>query len=183
MQINISARHLKLTEAINEYATKKVTKAAKFLGGDEVKAHVVLRLEKNRQITEVLFNIGKVSFKAKEQASDIYSSIDLAMDKLEKQLRKHKEISKIHRKENLKISKEKKNLLRDITSLDDSEDLKGKKYEVKKVDLKPITIETAIEDMDTLDYKVYMFLNRKTKKINVLYRSEGRTLTLLEPEI
>jgi putative sigma-54 modulation protein len=183
MQINITARHIKLTEAIDSYVRKKVSKAAKFYDGDDVTAHITLSVEKNRQITEISFHIGKLIFRAKEQSPDIYTSIDLSMEKLEKQLRKQKEISKIHRKGNLKVVKEKKSALADIFSYDIEQDSKHKISEIKRFNLNPVTIEEAIEDMDILKYSVYMFLNKDTKQVNVLYRNDKEVLVLLEPEV
>ncbi|MDR2426697.1 MAG: ribosome-associated translation inhibitor RaiA [Endomicrobium sp.] len=182
MQINITARHLKLTSAIDSYVRKKVSKSGKFFDGDSVWSHVILSVEKNRQITEINFHVGKMTFRAKEQSPDLYASIDLTVDKLEKQLRKRKEISKIHRKENLEVSKEKKSSLSEVFSYDTMEDSRTKISEIKRFDLKPVSIEEAISEMDILGYKVYMFLNSKTDKVNALYRSDGGSLILLEPE-
>jgi putative sigma-54 modulation protein len=183
MQINITARHLKLTGAIDSYVRKKISKAGKFFDGGDVWAHVILSVEKNRQITEVNFHIGKLTFRAKEQSPDLYASIDLTVDKLEKQLRKQKEISKIHRKENLEVSKEKKSSISEVFSYDSMEDSRTKISEIKRFDLKPVTIEEAIEEMDMLGYRVYMFLNNKTDKVNALYRNDSGSLVLLEPEM
>ena len=184
MQINITARHLKLTSAINDYARKKIAKAQKYYDGEDMKAHVILKLEKNRQIADLSVNIGKIIFRAKEQSSDIYAAIDLAMDKLEKQLRKQKEISKIHRKSNISAAKEKKKAADAIYSYDETDDSRKKISEIKRFDLRIISVKQAIEDMSVFDYNVYMFLNRDTKNVNVLYR-EGKagSLILLEPEI
>lgn len=183
MQINITARHLKLTSAIDSYVRKKVSKAGKFFDGDDVWAHVILSVEKSRQITEVNFHVGKMTFRAKEQSPDLYASIDLSVDKLEKQLRKQKEISKIHRKENLEVSKEKKSVMTEVFSYDTMEDSRTKISEIKRFDLKPVTIEEAIEEMDLLGYRVYMFLNSKTDKVNALYRNDSGSLVLLEPDM
>ncbi|MDR2709191.1 MAG: ribosome-associated translation inhibitor RaiA [Elusimicrobiota bacterium] len=186
MKITITARHLKLTDAIGDYANKKIAQAQKFVDSQEenVRSHIILSVEKNRQIAEIILNIGGNSFIAKEQSGDIYSSIDLAMDKIDTQLRKYKEISKIHRNTNLRIAKEKKALAADVFSYDIMEDTSGKVSEVKRFALKtPVTINAAIEDMEALHYTVYMFLNADTNRINVLYRKEsGASLVLLEPE-
>ncbi|AKL97464.1 ribosome hibernation-promoting factor, HPF/YfiA family [Endomicrobium proavitum] len=182
MQINITARHLKLTDAIGSYVRKKVSKASKFYDGDDVWAHVILSVEKSRQITEIIFHVGKLAFRVKEQSLDLYASVDLSVDKLEKQLRKQKEISKIHRKKNLKAAKDKKADL-DAFSYDSMEDSGTKISEVKRFDLKPRTINEAIEDLDVLGYRVYMFLNEQTDSVNVLYRNDSGSIVLLEPEI
>ncbi|MCL2144934.1 MAG: ribosome-associated translation inhibitor RaiA [Endomicrobia bacterium] len=183
MQINITARHLKLTGAIDSYVRKKVSKSGKFFYGDDVWAHVILSVEKSRQITEINFHMGKLVFRAKEQSPDLYASIDLAADKLEKQLRKQKEISKIHRKQNLEVSKEKKNSISEVFSYDSMEDSRTKISEIKRFDLRPIGIEEAINEMDLLNFRVYMFLNSKTDKVNVLYRKDSGSIVLLEPEM
>jgi putative sigma-54 modulation protein len=183
MQINITARHLKLTDAIDSYVRKKVSKAAKLYDGDDVWAHIILSVEKSRQITEVNFHVGKLTFRAKEQSPDLYASIDLSIDKLEKQLKKQKEISKVHRQENLKVYKAKKAVFEDVFSYDVMEDSRTKISEVKRFDLKPETIEEAIENLDKLGYRVYMFLNSDTDKVNVLYRNDGGSIVILEPEM
>ncbi|MDR2192769.1 MAG: ribosome-associated translation inhibitor RaiA [Endomicrobium sp.] len=183
MQINITARHLQLTEAINSYVRKKVSKTGKFYDGDGVWAHVILSVEKNRQITEINFHDGKLTFRAKEQSPDLYASIDLSIDKLEKQLKKRKEISKIKRQDYRKAAKEKKAMLEDVFSYDVMEDARNKISEVKRFDLKPETVEEAIENLDKLDYRVYMFLNQNTDRVNVLYRKDGGSIVILEPEI
>ena len=183
MQINITARHLKLTNAIDSYVRKKVSKAGKYFDGDDVWVHVILSVEKNRQITEINFHMGKLTFRAKEQSPDLYASIDITVDKLEKQLRKQKEISKIHRKENLEVSKEKKSIIEEVFSYDSMEDSRNKISEIKRFDLKPVTIEEAIGEMDLLGFRVYMFLNIKTDKVNALYRNDSGSIVLLEPEM
>ena len=112
----------------------------------------------------------------------MYASIDLAVDKLNKQLRKQKEISKIHRKANLKVSKSKKVKI-DVFSYDTMEDSRTKISEIKRFDVKPVSIDKAIEEMDSLGYRVYMFLNEDTEKINVLYRNDSGSIVMLEPEL
>ncbi|MCL1972776.1 MAG: ribosome-associated translation inhibitor RaiA [Endomicrobia bacterium] len=183
MQINITARHLKLTSAIDSYVRKKISKSAKFFDGDDVWAHVILSVEKSRQITEVNFHVGKLNFRAKEQSPDLYASIDITVDKLEKQLRKQKEISKLHRKQNLAVSKEKKSSIAEVFSYDSMEDSRTKISEIKRFDLRPVSIEEAIDEMDLLNFRVYMFLNSKTDKVNVLYRKDSGSIVLLEPEM
>lgn len=183
MQINITARHLKLTDAIDSYVKKKISKAAKFFDGDDVWVHVILYVEKNRQITEINFHVGKTVFRAKEQSPDLYSSIDLSVEKIEKQLKKQKERNKTNRKNIARQARQTKISQREVFSYDLMEDSRMKVSEIKRFDLKPSSIDEAIFDMDNLGYRVYMFLNSQSKKINVLYRNDSGSLVLLEPEI
>src|SRR5271157_5602840 len=101
MQIKITARHLELTDAINDYARKKVEKAQHYFN-NVVNARVILSVDKYRQMAEIILHTGRTGsksiFRAKEVSENLYAAIDLAMDKIDKQLKKIKEISKIHRK-------------------------------------------------------------------------------------
>ena len=63
------------------------------------------------------------------------------------------------------------------------QDSRNKISEIKRFDLHPVSIEDAIEEMDNLGYRVYMFLNSSTDKINVLYRNDSGSLVMLEPEM
>ncbi|MCA6071947.1 MAG: ribosome-associated translation inhibitor RaiA [Endomicrobium sp.] len=181
MQINITARHLKLTDAIDSYIRKKITKYEKLFNGDDAWAHAILSVEKNRQITEVVFHVGKLSFRAREQSDDLYASIDVTIDKLKKQLKKQKEISKDNRKNNLEVLKDKKCNMREVFSYDVMEDSRMKISEIRRFDLKPVTVEEAINEMDNLGYRVYMFKDGSNDKISVLYRNDSGSVVLLEP--
>ncbi len=117
MDIRINASHIGLTDAISDYVRKKVEKAQHFFG-NIVSAHVILSVDKFRQSCEVVLHTGKTGaqsiFRAKDTSPDLYAAIDLAMDKIDKQLKKVKEIAKIHRKGNLRIARLKKVVERPI---------------------------------------------------------------------
>jgi putative sigma-54 modulation protein len=181
MQINITTRHLKLTDSIDAYVRKKIAKYDKIYAGSNLWVHAILSVEKNRQITEIVFHAGKLLFRAKEQSVDLYSSIDLAIDKLEKQLKKQKEISKNHRKDNLEVINDKKRSIEQVFSYDTMEDSRTKISEIKRFDLKPVSIKDAIDEMDNLGYRVYMFKDALSDKIEVLYRNDSGSIVLLEP--
>ncbi|MDR1434497.1 ribosome hibernation-promoting factor, HPF/YfiA family [Candidatus Endomicrobiellum devescovinae] len=182
MQINITARHLKLTDSIDSYVRKKITKYEKFFNTTDVFVHIILSVEKNRQITEIILHSGKISFRSKEESTNLYASIDFASDKLEKQLRKQKDISKkVHRKDKLAILKDKKRNIEEAFSYDTMEDSRTKISEIKRFDLQPVTVEEAINEMDNLGYKVYMFKDGLNDKVSVLYRNDSGSVILLEP--
>jgi len=107
MQVKITARHLKLTDAIDSYARKKVEKAQHYFS-NVVNVQVILSVDKYRHMCEIILHTGhtgsKSIFRAKEVSTNLYAAIDLAMDKMDNQLKKIKEISKTHRKDKLKAS-------------------------------------------------------------------------------
>ena len=91
VNVAITFRNTDATEALKTYATDKVTNALKKFVHHDTEAHVVLKVEKNRQIAEVSFRTDGADFHAKEESGDLYSSIDMLVDVLNQQLRKHKD--------------------------------------------------------------------------------------------
>src|SRR5688572_24949239 len=96
MELHMTARHLKLTPAIADYAQKKLEKAKKYFGA-LIWAQVILDVEKNRHIAEFVIHAAGHTFAAKQESADLYAAIDLASDKLDEQLRRHKERRRPHR--------------------------------------------------------------------------------------
>ncbi|MGA2089996.1 MAG: ribosome-associated translation inhibitor RaiA [Endomicrobiales bacterium] len=183
MQINITARHLDLTQPLADYVRKKVERCERYF--DHVAwAQAILSVEKYRQVAEIVIHAGKTTFRSKEESIDLYAAIDLAVDKMDKQLKKHKEISKVHRKD--KASIKAKAILQkagSVFSYGDTTDIKNKISEVKRFDVKPVTLGEAISEMDLLGYTFYMFLNADSNQLNVIFRKDNGSLGLIEPEI
>lgn len=180
MQIDIASRHLKLTPAIDAHIRAKLARAAKFFDSDKVFAHAVLSVEKNRQIAEINLSCGKLKFRAKEESADLYSSVDLAVGKLEKQFRKQKEISKDNRKEKLTVIEKKKSALYGkAADFDGGKNALGISA-VKKLDIKEMKLAKALENMRLSKSDIYVFYNIEDDKLNIIYNSKG-SLILIEP--
>lgn len=91
VKVNITFRNTESTEAIKNYASEKLTHCLKKYVHHNTEAHLVLKIEKNRQIAEITFHTDGADFIAKEETSDLYSSIDSLVHSVTHQLRKHKE--------------------------------------------------------------------------------------------
>ncbi len=91
ININITFRNTEPTEALTKYANDKISRCLGKFAHSDTEAHVVLRVEKNRQIAEISFRADGADFSASEESADLYSAIDLLVDSLAQQLRKHKE--------------------------------------------------------------------------------------------
>ena len=185
MQINITARHLALTPPISDYVRKKVERCERYFD-HLVWAQVILYVEKYRQVAEIVIHASKSTFRAKEESIDLYAAIDLAVDKIDKQLKKYKEIEKVHRKGKSRSTKGKPDKLgaRLLSIVDQGSKVKESVIsEVKRFDVKPTSVQEAISEMDLLGYKFYMFLNAETSLINVIYMKENGSYGLLEPEM
>src|SRR5271168_1361441 len=98
MQINITARHLKLTSAISDYVQKKLEKAKRYFD-HLIWAQVILSVEKDRHIAEIVIHASGRTFMAKEESMDLYAAVDLASDKIDLQLRRYKEKKRVRRPE------------------------------------------------------------------------------------
>lgn len=183
MQINIVARHLELTPAITDYVRKKVEKCHKYFD-KLVWTQVILSVEKYRQLAEIIVHAGRTTFRAKEESIDLYAAIDLAVDKIDKQLKKYKEISKVHRKSktHMSVSGNLKSINK-IVAISNPRTGRHIISEIKRFDIKPLTLGEAIDEMELLGYSFYMFMNADSSQINVVYLRDNGTYGLLEPEI
>ncbi|MGO2507600.1 ribosome hibernation promoting factor [Vibrio hibernica] len=90
MQINITGHHVELTDALNEYVNTKFQKLERFFEHIN-NTHVVLRVEKSQQIAEATLHVNNGEIHASSQNENMYVSIDDLIDKLTRQLNKHKE--------------------------------------------------------------------------------------------
>jgi len=183
MQVNITARHLELTPALASYVHKKIEKCEHFFD-HLVWAQVILSVEKYRQVAELVIHASKITFRSKEESTDMYAAIDLAVDKMDKQLRKHKEISKTNRKSKSAASSRKR--LKSATqpaTFTEPETGKHLISEVKRFSIKPSSVQEAVDEMELLGHSFFMFLNAETSQINVIYKRDNGSLGLIEPEM
>lgn len=91
VNVNLTFRNTEATDALKTYATDKVRNCLLKFAHQDIEAHLVLRVEKNRQIAEVTFNADGGTFNGKEERADLYAAIDALVDSLSQQLRRHKE--------------------------------------------------------------------------------------------
>jgi putative sigma-54 modulation protein len=91
VHVNIAFLNLDASEALKQYATEKVTHCVKKFAHQDTEAHMVLKVEKSRQIAEISMHLSGADFIVKEESENLYASIDMLTDSLTQQLRKHKE--------------------------------------------------------------------------------------------
>lgn len=178
MKITITGKDLKATDAIKEYAEKKLIRIEKYFEGtsDDVEVNVTIKNEKDTQTAEMYIYTKGNSFKAVTESKDLYASIDKDIDILEGQMRKTKA-----KKEKM----QRDSSLKQITISGDEE--KAIENEVIKnmyYDVRPISVEDAkiklSEKMGTL---FYTFINVDTGKVNVIFRlKDSKNFGLIEPE-
>ena len=96
VHVNIAFLNLDASEALKQYATDKVTHCVRKFAHQDTEAHVVLKVEKSRQIAELSMHLSGADFIVKEESESLYASIDMLTDALSQQLRKHKEKATRH---------------------------------------------------------------------------------------
>lgn len=176
MKINVFGKNVALTDALKSTVDKKVGKLDKFFHQD-VEVKVVLSVEKNRQNVEITIPFNGTILRADETSTDIYYSIDDAVDVIERQIRKHK--TKLQSKKHTGASIKFEN----IDPLYDYEEDVVKIVKTKRFAIKPMNIEEAVLQMDLLRHNFFVFLNADTEEVNVVYKRKDGNYGLIEPEL
>ncbi len=173
MQIKITGKELKVTEAINDYVERKMERVAKYF--DDAEADVMLKVEKNVQIAEIKVSANGEMFRAVTEDKDLYASIDKDIDILEGQIRKAKtKKDKMMRDASLKAL-DVEAPVHEVTD----EILKTEYYEIK-----PMTPEDAKLKLQERPSQMFLvFVNVETSKVNVIHKlKDGKNYGLIEPE-
>ncbi len=177
MRIVVSGKNIDVSDALRDAVIKKVGKLERYFEpGTE--AQVTLSVEKNRHIVEVTIPFDGVILRAEEFTDDMYASIDLVLDKIERQIRKHRtKLGKKFRAGAFKIA----------TPLflenDDVEEYQEPKVvRTKRFAIKPMQVEEAILQMDLLGHNFFVFTNADTNEVNVVYKRKDNNYGLIEPE-
>ncbi len=169
MNVIITGRHLELTDNLKEYAKEKVQKFKKYFN-NITDATVTLSVEKYRHKAEVLLRGNGLTIQAESVTGEMYSSLDEAAEKLERQVRKHKDKGTSYRKGEEKIQ-----------SAVGAEEPAPAIIKKKALDVKPMSPEEAAMQMELLDKNFFVFTNASSGGINVLYRRSDGNLGLIEP--
>ena len=169
------------SDYIREYVTDKLQKLEQYFNQKEdLEANVLCKVYDNYQAVEITIPTKNILLRAEVKDQSIYGAIDLAIDKLESQIRKHK--SKIY-----KSLKRREGVAQYYSSNSDF-DLEKMKTEIlatnlvkaKQVDLKPMSVEDAILQMEMLGHDFYIFLNVDTNKVSVIYLREDEDYGIIE---
>lgn len=177
MQTSVTFKNMEPSENLKAYVTNKIEKLDKLLD-NPAEAHVVLSVEKIRHITEIKLIGDRLTLNCREESNDMYSSIDLSLDKLEKQLKKNKQKVRKHRQGPRGELKEKS--LQEAGSSGPEED-DNPRIRVKSIDYKPMDVEEASMQLELTPDNFLVFTNARTNQINVIYRRNDGDLGLIEP--
>ncbi len=174
MRYIISGKNIDVTEGLKTAVYEKIGKLEKYFTPD-TEIHVTLSVEKERQKIEVTIPVKGNIIRAEQVSNDMYVSIDLVEEIIERQLRKYK--NKL-----IDYKQAAANFNQAFMEDDYYEDDVIKIVKTKKFAIKPMDAEEACVQMELLGHNFYVFRNAQTNEVNVVYKRKGNTYGLIEPE-
>ena len=174
MQYIISGKNIDVTEGLKSAIHDKIGKLERYFTPD-TEVHVTLSVEKERQKIEITIPMKGNIVRAEQVSNDMYVSIDLVEEIIERQLKKYK--TKLVDKHQAAASFSKM-----FAENDYMEDEEIKIVRTKRFDIKPMYPEDACVQMELLGHSFYVFNNAETDQVNVVYKRKGNTYGLIEPE-
>lgn len=175
MKFIIVGKNIEVTEGLRSAVEDKIGKLEKYFTED-TEAHVTLSVEKDRQKIEVTIPMKGNIIRSEQVSSDMYVSIDLVEEIIERQLKKYKN-KLIDKKQASSFFKQE---FMDKEYMDDEE---VQIIRTKKFDIKPMYPEDACVQMELLGHNFFVFCNAETDQVNVVYKRKGNTYGLIEPEV
>ena len=173
MKYNIRGEKLVITDAIRDYAEEKLGKLNKYFKDDDITANVLAKVRGNSQIVEVTIPTSKFILRSEEEHDDLYAAIDLVTDKLERQIRKNK--TRLNR--NVKESVKEFNFDYELPAEEEAKEAVVKR---KKLEMKPMSEEEAVLEMELLGHSFFVYKDMDTNSINVLYKRKDGDYGLIE---
>ncbi|MCJ8012744.1 ribosome-associated translation inhibitor RaiA [Paenibacillus sp. KQZ6P-2] len=185
MNISIRGQQIEVTDALKDYVDKKLSRLEKYFDAPLTsEGYVTLSVVRGLHTVEVTIPLPGVMLRAEDRSDDMYASIDAVVDKLERQIRKHK--TKLNRKFRQDVSL--KNLFTDETAAglvtaehqteDDFEDFEV--VRTKRFTFKPMDVEEAILQMNMVGHNFFVFSNIDTQEVSVVYKRNDGKYGLIE---
>ena len=176
MRFIITGRNIDVTEGLRSAVEEKLGKLDRFFA-PETEVNVTLSVEKERQKIEVTIPVKGNIIRSEQVSSDMYVSIDLVEEVIERQLKKYK--NKIIQSKQASASV----FTQDYLDNDYEEEPEVKIVRSKRFGIKPMDPEEACVQMELLGHNFYVFSNAETGEVNVVYKRKGNTYGLIEPEL
>ena len=175
MRITITGRNIELTDGIKAAVQDKLSKLEKYFSAD-TDVFVTLSVEKERQKIEVTIPIKGHIIRSEQVSSDMYVSIDLVEEVIERQLKRYR-TKLIDRNQSAGTG-----FTQDFIDTEGDDDEEVKIVRTKRFGMKPMYPEDACVQMELSGHDFFVFRNAETDEVNVVYRRKGNTYGLIEPE-
>jgi len=176
MNISFTFKNFEPSDHLKGYAQKRFEKIGKFVSDSEADLQVNLLVDKFRHKADVILNADAIHISAYEDSEDMYSTIDMVLDKVEAQLRKMREKIK-NRSRQGRGSKVQMNFLSYAEEAETGPTIVG----TDSYEAKPMSVDEAAEQLNTLDNEFLVFLNADTEDVNVIYKRKNGDYGLIDP--
>ena len=174
MKYTIIGKNIEVTEGLKASVQDKLWRLEKFFA-DDTDVYVTFSVEKERQKIEVTIPMPKHIIRAEQASDDMYVSIDLVVEVIERQVTRYKK-KIVDREQNASLFQS------DFFEVDEEDDEEVKIIRSKRFAVKPMYPEDACVQMELLGHNFYVFRNAETDEVNVVYKRKGNTYGLIEPE-
>lgn len=179
MNYSIRGQQIEVTEALRDYVDKKLSRLDKYFDAPPVSGgYVTLSVVRGLHAVEVTIPLTGVMLRAEERSDDMYASIDAVVDKLERQIRKHK--TKVNRKFRQEGSLKTLFVEDKAGAVTSDSDDELELVRTKKFNFKPMDVEEAILQMNMVGHNFFVFSNIDTRSINVVYKRNDGKYGLIE---
>jgi putative sigma-54 modulation protein len=175
MQTSVTFKNIEPSEHLKSYVGDKLNRLDKYLY-NAAEANVVLSVEKFRHMAEINITGDRLNIIGKEETGDMYSAIDMVLDKLEKQIKKNKQKNR-DRRAGSKMWPQ--NIIEEDAAFSEEED--AGRIRIKHIEYKPMDVEEAVMQMDLVTDSFLVFTNARTNRVNVLYRRNDGDYGLIQP--
>lgn len=177
MNVEIVGRHIEITPAIHSYVLKRLRKFTKIFG-DDISFHVIIDVAKTRHTAEILLKTKLLDLTGKGQTNDMYSSILIAVEKIERQALKHKNrIIETNRHR----AQEKSVAAKTALPTPPPPPRPPDNIAEEEPHRKPMAVEEAVLELGQSEYPFVVFRNADSGEVNVLYRRKDGSLALIQP--
>lgn len=174
MRYIISGKNIDVTDGLRDAIYEKIGKLERYFTED-TEVHVTFSVEKERQKIEVTIPMKGNIIRAEEESTDMYVSIDLVEEIIERQLRKYK--NRIVERKQAGHGLSQAFVEEEVADEEEIEIIRSKRFAIK-----PMDPEEACVQMELLGHDFYVFRNSETDEVNVVYRRKKNSYGLIEPE-
>ena len=188
--LQITGRHLEVTDAMKAYAMEKISKIEKFMERI-LDVNIILDIQKLEHRVEIVLKAGHTKIRSLASTDNMYASIDKAVDKLENQIRRYKNKLQDYHNKKLHPTEMNVNVIRHVEEdVEDLEEINGENvfhsHELvkrKMLPLKALTIDEAIMKMELSHDSFLVFKNEEDQKLKVIYRRKDNNYGIIEPQL
>ncbi len=194
MLVTVTGRNIELTPALKEYLTEKLQRAQKHFD-HRLDCTALLSVAKNPSIAksqkaEVTIKVNGNVIRGEEATENMYASIDLVADKIERQLRKYKtrhytktgKAKDYSEDDSAEVTDDDLEPINFAVNKESTDDIRPKIVRSKRFPLKPMMADEACKHMDLLGHDFFMFINSESNHVNTVYHRRDGNYGLIEPE-